>query len=306
MMPSPNRAGARRGQGASGCGSRPCAAPGSAGIAGLRTEGAQPHVASRLDLHSLGFRVYGARRSRALRTDLIISLNRRALAPLAWLRAYGARRAVARRPGCFAARTMVRCTGGGGRVTIAACGATAHRARRARVRVAPATTSPRAFTAWSTCSGRSVTRRLSGRRGGNPEPGDYTARLVVESMRSLLLLKAAELTERDEPPSIDEVAHLALALHRIEGANRHRLARDQATAETAAPPAPARVSFNGGNEGPPRPGHQGGVPSRTARLEALGALAGCPLACRARRRPAGAAVGPERRAFRPGRARGAG
>ncbi|MCY4480384.1 MAG: hypothetical protein OXB97_10855, partial [Rhodospirillales bacterium] len=47
-----------------------------------------------------------------------------------------------------------------------------------------------------------------------------------------------ELTERDEPPSIDEVAHLALALHRIEAANRHRLARDQATAETAAPQAP--------------------------------------------------------------------
>ena len=71
-----------------------------------------------------------------------------------------------------------------------------------------------------------------------PRAGEYTARLAVESMRSLLLLKAAELTERDEPPSIDEVAHLALALHRIEGANRHRLARDQATAETAAPPAP--------------------------------------------------------------------
>ena len=71
-----------------------------------------------------------------------------------------------------------------------------------------------------------------------PRAEEYTARLVVESMRSLLLLKAAELTERDEPPSIDEVAHLALALHRIEGANRHRLARDQATAETAAPPAP--------------------------------------------------------------------
>ena len=71
-----------------------------------------------------------------------------------------------------------------------------------------------------------------------PRAGDYTARLVVESMRSLLLLKTAELTERDEPPSIDEVAYLALALHRIEAANRHRLARDQATAETAAPPAP--------------------------------------------------------------------
>ena len=71
-----------------------------------------------------------------------------------------------------------------------------------------------------------------------PRAGDYSARLVVESMRSLLLLKAAELTERDEPPSIDEVAHLALALHRIEATNRHRLARDQATAETAAPPAP--------------------------------------------------------------------
>ncbi len=71
-----------------------------------------------------------------------------------------------------------------------------------------------------------------------PRAEEYTARLVVESMRSLLLLKTAKLTERDEPPSIDEVAHLALALHRIEGANRHRLARDQATAETAAPPAP--------------------------------------------------------------------
>ena len=71
-----------------------------------------------------------------------------------------------------------------------------------------------------------------------PRAGDYTAHLVVESMRSLLLLKISELTEREEPPSIDEVACLALALHRIEAANRHRLARDQATAETAAPPAP--------------------------------------------------------------------
>ena len=71
-----------------------------------------------------------------------------------------------------------------------------------------------------------------------PRAGEYTARLVVESMRSLLLLKTAELTERDEPPSIDEVACLALALHRIEAANRHRLAREQAAAETAAPQAP--------------------------------------------------------------------
>ena len=88
---------------------------------------------------------------------------------------------------------------------------------------------------------------------------EHTARLVVESMRSLLLLTTAELTERDEPPSIDEVAYLALALHRIEGANRHRLARDQATAETCCSSGPARPPFHGGNEGPPRPGHQGGV-----------------------------------------------
>ena len=71
-----------------------------------------------------------------------------------------------------------------------------------------------------------------------PRAGEHTARLVVESMRSLLLLKISELTEREEPPSIDEVACLALALHRIEAANRHRLAREQAAAETAAPPAP--------------------------------------------------------------------
>ncbi len=71
-----------------------------------------------------------------------------------------------------------------------------------------------------------------------PRAEEYTARLVVESMRSLLLLKISELTERDEPPSIDEVACLALALHRIEAANRHRLAREQAAAECAAPEAP--------------------------------------------------------------------
>ena len=71
-----------------------------------------------------------------------------------------------------------------------------------------------------------------------PRAEEYTARLVVESMRSLLLLKISELTEREKPPSIDEVACLALALHRIEAANRHRLAREQAAAETAAPPAP--------------------------------------------------------------------
>ena len=77
------------------------------------------------------------------------------------------------------------------------------------------------------------------RRG--PRAGDHTARLAVESVRSLLLLKVAELTERAEPPSIDEVAYLALALHRIEGANRHRLAREQqAAAETAAPQAPRK------------------------------------------------------------------
>ena len=74
-----------------------------------------------------------------------------------------------------------------------------------------------------------------------PRAGEHTARLVVESMRSLLLLKISELTEREEPPSIDEVACLALALHRIEAANRHRLAREQAAAETAAPQAPRKL-----------------------------------------------------------------
>ena len=76
------------------------------------------------------------------------------------------------------------------------------------------------------------------RRG--PRTGDHSARLAVESVRSLLLLKVAELTEREEPPSIEEVAYLALALHRIEAANRHRLAREQATAESAAPQAPRK------------------------------------------------------------------
>ena len=120
------------------------------------------------------------------------------------------------------------------------------------------------------------------RRG--PRTGDHSARLAVESVRSLLLLKMAELTEREEPPSIEEVAYLALALHRIEAANRHRLAREQATAESCCSSGPAQAPFHAGNEGPPRPGHQGGVSPRTPGFEAVGALAGYPRACRARRR----------------------
>ena len=138
------------------------------------------------------------------------------------------------------------------------------------------------------------------RRGPGRE--NHTARLAVESVRSLLLRQMGALAAREEPPSPDEIACLALALHRIEVVDKHRLKGERADGRERCSSGPAQAPFHAGNESPPRPGHQEGVPPRAPRLEAVGALAGCPRACRARCRPAGAVAGPERRAFRLGRA----
>ncbi len=73
-----------------------------------------------------------------------------------------------------------------------------------------------------------------------PGRENHTARLAVEGVRSLLLLKMGELAAREEPPSPDEIACLALALHRIEVVDKHRLKGERTAAESAAPQAPRK------------------------------------------------------------------
>ena len=74
------------------------------------------------------------------------------------------------------------------------------------------------------------------------EPGaeNHTARFVVESLRALLVRQIAALAAREEPPSPDEIACLALALHRIELVDKHRLEGERAAAGSAAAQAPRK------------------------------------------------------------------
>ena len=69
-----------------------------------------------------------------------------------------------------------------------------------------------------------------------PETEDNVARFAIASVRTLLLLKVAELTEQEEPVSPDVVAQLALALVRIERSDRMRAERERAAAKNPVQP----------------------------------------------------------------------
>jgi len=64
---------------------------------------------------------------------------------------------------------------------------------------------------------------------------DHTGRLAIQCLRTLVLHAAADLRERaeTEPVTVDELARLALALGRIEGAGRLRAQREQAANQAA-------------------------------------------------------------------------
>ena len=74
------------------------------------------------------------------------------------------------------------------------------------------------------------------------EPGakNHSARLAVEGVRALLVRQMAALAAREAPPSPDEIACLALALHRIEVVDKHRLEGERAAAGSAATQAPRK------------------------------------------------------------------
>ena len=58
--------------------------------------------------------------------------------------------------------------------------------------------------------------------------------LAIESLRALALSCIAGLGKREEPVEPEELARLALALSRIEGADRIRAERERTLAESAA------------------------------------------------------------------------
>ena len=73
------------------------------------------------------------------------------------------------------------------------------------------------------------------------EPGaeGLSALIAIETLRTLALRTMAELGQREEPVAAEELARLALALHRIESADRLRVEREQAMADAAAHAGPA-------------------------------------------------------------------
>ena len=68
------------------------------------------------------------------------------------------------------------------------------------------------------------------------EPGaeGRSALVAIETLRTLALRTMAELGQREEPVPTEDLARLALALHRIESADRLRIEREQTMADAAA------------------------------------------------------------------------
>ena len=68
------------------------------------------------------------------------------------------------------------------------------------------------------------------------EPGaeGLSALIAIETLRTLALRTMAELGAREEPVPTEDLGRLALALYRIESADRLRIEREQAAADAAA------------------------------------------------------------------------
>ena len=71
--------------------------------------------------------------------------------------------------------------------------------------------------------------------------------ILIETLRTMTLSTMAELSQRETPPTPEELARLALVLKRIEGTDKLRLQREQAAAKEAKAAA-------GAGQAPPRKG----------------------------------------------------
>ena len=71
-------------------------------------------------------------------------------------------------------------------------------------------------------------------RTRDPRAEGLSALIAIETLRTLALRTMAELAAREEPVPTEDLGRLALALHRIESADRLRIEREQAAADAAA------------------------------------------------------------------------
>ena len=62
--------------------------------------------------------------------------------------------------------------------------------------------------------------------------------ILIETLRTLVLSALADLSQRETPPTPEELARLSLVLRRIEGTDKLRLERERAAAKEAAKAAP--------------------------------------------------------------------
>ena len=74
----------------------------------------------------------------------------------------------------------------------------------------------------------------NGERTREPRAEGLSALIAIETLRTLVLRTMAELGAREEPVPTEDLGRLALALHRIESADRLRIEREQAAADAAA------------------------------------------------------------------------
>ena len=76
-------------------------------------------------------------------------------------------------------------------------------------------------------------------RTRDPRTEGLSALIAIETLRTLALRTMADLSQRTEPVPAEDLARLALALHRIESADRLRIEREQTMADAAAHAGPA-------------------------------------------------------------------
>ena len=70
-------------------------------------------------------------------------------------------------------------------------------------------------------------------RTRDPRAEGRSALIAIETLRTLALSTMADLSQRTEPVPTEDLGRLALALHRIESADRLRIEREQAAADAA-------------------------------------------------------------------------
>ena len=71
-------------------------------------------------------------------------------------------------------------------------------------------------------------------RTRDPRAEGLSALIAIETLRTLALRTMAELGAREEPVPTEDLGRLALALNRIESADKLRIEREQAAADAAA------------------------------------------------------------------------